>query len=272
MPSTSSSTTAATSSRSPVTDAVSGIVRALLIRGMLAGLVAGLAAFAFATVVGEPWVREAIAYEDATSASEAQHDVGGTVISRTVQSTVGLLTGTAVAGIALGGLFALVYAFALGRVGPRSPRPLAIALMAGALVSVAVVPFFKYPADPPGVGDPDTVGRRTVLYLALIAVTLAGAALAIAARRRLLVSRDPFTATTLAAIVWLALVALAYVVLPDAPRAPTGFPADVLWGFRVASLGVQAVLWGTIGVVFAVIVERVFAAEPSDRRLSSLTG
>jgi Probable cobalt transporter subunit (CbtA) len=239
---------------------------------MLAGIVAGLAAFTFATVAGEPWVREAIAYEDATSATEAHHDVGGTVVSRTVQSTAGLLTGTAVAGIALGGLFALVYAFALGRVGPRSPRQLAVALMAVALVCVAVVPFFKYPANPPGVGDPDTVGRRTVLYLALIAVGLAGTALAAAARRRLVASRDPFTATTLAAMMWLALVALAYVVLPDGPRAPVGFPADVLWGFRVASLGVQAVLWSTIGLVFAAGVERVFAAAPSDAQLSSLTG
>ena len=106
MPSTSSSTTAATCSAFPATDAVSGIVRALLIRGMLAGLVAGLAAFAFATVVGEPWVREAIAYEETATAADAHHDVGGTVVSRTVQSTAGLLTGTAVAGVALGGLFA----------------------------------------------------------------------------------------------------------------------------------------------------------------------
>jgi hypothetical protein len=239
---------------------------------MLAGLVAGIAAFTFATVAGEPWVREAIAYEDATGASEAHHDAGGTVVSRTVQGTAGLLTGTAVAGIALGGLFALAYAFALGRVGPRSPRALAIALMAGAVACFAVVPFFKYPANPPGVGDPETVGRRTVLYLALIAVALAGGAIAVAVRRRLLANRDPFTATTLAAIVWLALIAVAYVVLPDAPRAPVGFPADVLWGFRVASLGVQAVLWGTIGLVFAAGVERVHVSVPSDTRLSSLTG
>jgi Probable cobalt transporter subunit (CbtA) len=251
---------------------VSGIVRALLIRGMLAGLVAGVAAFAFATLVGEPWVREAIAHEDTASATDAHHDVGGTVVSRTVQSTVGLLTGTAVAGVALGGLFALVYAFALGRVGPRSPRALAVTLMAAALVCIAVVPFFKYPANPPGVGDPDTVGRRTVLYLALIAVALAAAALAVAARRRLLPGRDPFTATMLATGTWLAVIALAYVVLPDSEPTPLGFPADVLWGFRIASLGVQAVLWSTIGLVFATLVERVHSAAPAEPQLSSLTG
>lgn len=271
MPSTSSSTTVATSSPSPATDTVAGIVRALLIRGMVAGLVAGVGAFAFATIVGESWVREAIAYEDAAGASEDHADVGGAVVSRTVQSTVGLLTGTTVAGIALGGLFALVYAFAIGRVGPRAPRALAVALTASALISIAVVPFFKYPANPPGVGDPDTVGRRTVYYLALIAVVLAATALAVVVRRRLLARRDPFTATMLASGAWLAVVAVAYVVLPDPPPAPAEFPADVLWGFRVASLGVQVVLWGTLGLVFATVVERVDSAAAFGARLPSPT-
>ncbi len=240
---------------------------------MLAGLVAGVAAFAFATVVGEPWVREAIAYEETASAADEHHDVGGTVVSRTVQSTAGLLTGTAVAGVALGGLFALVYAFALGRVGPRRPRALALTLAGTAFVSVAVVPFFKYPANPPGVGDPETVGRRTVLYLALIAISLAAVGLAVVTRRQLLErGRDPWTATVLAAGAWLAVVALAYVVLPDGPRAPEGYPADVLWGFRVAALGVQAVLWTTVGLVFAALVERVHVPAPTESQLGSLAG
>ena len=71
---------------------------------------------------------------------------------------------------------------------------------------------------------------------------------------------------------WLAVIAVAYVVLPDPPSAPAGFPADVLWGFRIASLGVQAVLWTTIGLVFATVVERVHSAAPAEAHLSSLTG
>ena len=63
-----------------------------------------------------------------------------------------------------------------------------------------------------------------------------------------------------------------HVVLPDATTAPVDFPADVLWGFRVASLGVQAVLWTTIGLVFAALVERVDSAVPAEAHVSSLTG
>jgi predicted cobalt transporter CbtA len=236
---------------------------------MIAGLLAGLVAFAFAYVVGEPWVRKAIAYEESTAAADAgdagDHEADGTVVSRTVQSTLGLFTGTAVAGVALGGLFALVYAFALGRFGPRSPRMLALSVAAGAFLTVSLVPFFKYPANPPAVGDPDTVGRRTVLYLALIAVSFAAAGIAVVVRRRLLDRRDDWTATLVAAGVWLALVALAYVVLPDAAATPEGFPADVLWGFRIASLGVQAVMWSAIGLIFGALSERAGA---TGRRLS----
>lgn len=37
-----------------------------------------------------------------------------------------------------------------------------------------------------------------------------------------------------------------------------GFDADVLWRFRVASIGAQAILWATIGLTFAALAERVF--------------
>ena len=64
-------------------------------------------------------------------------------------------------GLALGGLFALAFAFAYGRVARASPRATALWLAAAAFVVVYLVPFLKYPANPPAVGDPDTIGRRT---------------------------------------------------------------------------------------------------------------
>jgi hypothetical protein len=249
------------------------VVRTLLIRGLLVGLLAGIVTFAFASAFGERWVDKAIAHEDAVAVQEmgAGHEHGDTVVSRTVQSTVGLLTATSVAGVALGGLFALVAAFGLGRFGPRSPRAFALALASAAFVTLSVVPFFKYPANPPGVGDSDTVGRRTLQYFALIAVSLVAAGLAVVVRRSLLDRRDTWTATTIAGAAWLATIALAYIVLPGATPAPDGFPADVLWGFRIASLGVQAVLWATIGLVYGVASERVWAASLGPHSAPSLT-
>jgi predicted cobalt transporter CbtA len=55
-------------------------------------------------------------------------------------------------------------------------------------------------------------------------------------------------------------------ILPGIHEVPAGFPADVLWHFRVASLGTSAVLWATIGLGFGALAERRIAAPPSRRR------
>jgi predicted cobalt transporter CbtA len=41
---------------------------------------------------------------------------------------------------------------------------------------------------------------------------------------------------------------------------PQGFPADLLWRFRIASLGTQFVLWASFGVIFGVLAERVLTS------------
>jgi predicted cobalt transporter CbtA len=51
-------------------------------------------------------------------------------------------------------------------------------------------------------------------------------------------------------------VALAYVALPGVDEVAGGFPATLLWRFRLASLGTQAVLWTTMGLLFGALTER----------------
>src|SRR4051794_27953951 len=112
--------TGATSSASPATSGMDGnkTVRALLVRGMLAGLAAGILAFVFAKVFGEPQVDKAIAFEKVHSPPSTE----AAPVSRGMQSTLGLLTGTVVYAGALGGVFALVFAAAHGRIGKAGPR------------------------------------------------------------------------------------------------------------------------------------------------------
>ena len=49
--------------------------------------------------------------------------------------------------------------------------------------------------------------------------------------------------------------------LPDVNEVPEGFPATVLWDFRIASLGAQAITWATLGLLFGVFAERVIGEE-----------
>src|SRR5690348_7787232 len=97
------------------------MARQLLVRGMVVGLAAGVLAFAFAFVFGEPSVQRAIDFED--QLARLHHEPPDpAIVSRGVQRTLGLLTGTTVLGVALGGTFALVFAGIYGRVGRLHAR------------------------------------------------------------------------------------------------------------------------------------------------------
>ena len=230
----------------------------LLLRGMFAGLVAALLAFSFAKIVGEPQVDRAIAFEEQHSAAEKAAGAAeeSELVSREVQAGLGLLTGVAVFGTALGGLFALAFAFASGRLLKFPPRTTAMLIAAVGFLTLYVVPYLKYPANPPAVGTEDTIGYRTQLYFTMMVFSAAALAIAVVFGRALSTSLGTWNATVAGALAYIVLVVIAAYALPTINEVPSDFPADLLWKFRIASLGVQAILWGTIGLALGALVER----------------
>lgn len=241
-------------------------------RGMLVGILAGLLCFGFLTIFGEPQVDRAIAFETQmdeakdTAAADAALAKGMTMpaedaepelVSRPTQAGIGLLTGVTVYGAAFGGLFALVFALVYGRLGEAGPRTTAALLAASAFVALYLVPNLKYPANPPSVGDPETIGMRTGLYFALIAISLAGMIGSVMLRRRLVPRFGAWNASLLAAGTYIVLMVLVGFVLPSVNEVPESFPAVVLWRFRVASFGAQVLMWTTIGLAFGALTHRV---------------
>jgi hypothetical protein len=232
------------------------VLRTLLICGLLAGLCGGLVATGFAKVAGEPPLDRAIAWESANArtSGEAPHPE---LVSRAVQGSIGLLAGACVYGASLGGLFALVFAGAYGRVSRAGPALTAIALGAGAFLVLYLVPFLKYPPNPPSVGDPATIGDRTALYFGMVAISVLAAIAALRLRLQLLDRARGEVATLAALGAYLVVVVAAGLAMPAVSEVPPAFPATTLWDFRLASAGVQLVMWATIAVVFAVAAERV---------------
>ncbi|GGV74793.1 membrane protein [Streptomyces gelaticus] len=229
-------------------------VRALLVRGMLAGLVAGVLALLVACFLGESRVDAAIALEESHS---HHHDGGEELVSRTVQSTAGLATGVLVFGVAIGGIAALVFCYALGRIGRFGPRATAVLIAGAALLTVYVVPFLKYPANPPAVGNPDTIGRRTALFFLMVALSVLLAVAAVLLGRRLAPRLGNWNATTVASAGYVLVIGLAYAFLPSFNEVGKDFPATLLWEFRLSTLAVQATLWVTFGLVFGRLTERL---------------
>jgi predicted cobalt transporter CbtA len=245
------------------------MTRAFLVRGMLVGILAGLLTFGFLKVYGEPQVDRAITFEnqrdDAKAAAEKAKGMEvedePELVSRPVQAGLGLFTAVMVYSTAFGGLFGLAFAFAYGRVGGAlTPQGVSLVLAATGFIAIYLVPNLKYPANPPSVGEPDTIGMRTALYFIMIAISLT-AMVAAGSLKRVFVPRSgDWNATVIVAAIYLILVAVAGVLLPAVNEVPQEFPAVVLWKFRVASIGAQLIMWGTLGLLFGTLTERSFAS------------
>ncbi len=226
----------------------------IIARGLLSGAIASVAAFVFARTFVEPVIDQAIAYEDA---QEAGHEHGVELFTRGVQANIGMGFGVLAFGVAMGALFAVAYSVVYGRVGNLSPRLLSVLLAGGMFLSLYVIPFLKYPASPPAVSLDETIRQRTLLYLMMVVLSVVLLAAAVWLGRNLKERYGAWSATLVAAAAYVVAVAIVMLVLPTIDETPDDFPADVLYEFRLYSLGTQFVLWAIIAVVFGSMAQRL---------------
>lgn len=273
--------------------------RRLVLSGLLAGLLAGLVAFAYARLIGEPLIDRAIDYESGRAAAEAaiarttdSHHAGtGEVVSRGIQAGWGLAFGLIGYAVALGAVFSVVYAVCLGRVGRMAPQLLGLLLAGAGFVSLHLVPFLKYPPNPPGVSLEESARPRGGFYLLLVIASVALLVLAVWVGRRLANRFDTVNAVLAGGGAWVLGVFLALVAFPS-PGSMTGlgrdaetpqplrdsdgtivfpgFPADLLYDFRLYSIGVHVIVWSVLGIAFGFLVKRVLGGREAPRNLEDV--
>ncbi|MGW0049746.1 CbtA family protein [Nocardia cyriacigeorgica] len=247
---------------------LTGTLRTLLLRGLLAGLVAGLLAGTVGYFVGEPKVEAAIAIEEAGAAADAGADghthgeqaSGGhshgdeeePLVSRSGQKA-GQFLALGLAGMAFGAIFGAAAHVARHYTALSGPK-LALGLGVGGWAGIVAVPFFKYPANPPAVGDPETINDRTLLWLAavLLGIVAVGAGVYV---WKLLAERPETLRLTAGVWAFVLLSAIGYIVLPGVNEVGADFPASLLWEFRISSLAVSTTLWACLGLGYAVLTE-----------------
>jgi hypothetical protein len=245
--------------------------------GLCAGLAGGVAAFGLARWQVTPAIAAAIDYEQARSAAESalsgEHLHEHEVFSRVLQENVGAGLATVVFGIVIGALFAVAFSAVwlslLRRPVAVSPRAVAGGLAASGFVSLCLVPILVNPANPPGVGEHNTMSDRATSFLTVLVVSVIMAVAAFAMALRMVSKIGGFTAVVLGSAGYAVTLGVVAALLPGYVETPTalsdgqgrvlfpGFPADVLADFRMYSLLSQAVMWLIIGVVFAAVVPRV---------------
>jgi hypothetical protein len=275
------------------------VEKRIIWRGVLAGAIGGLLAFLFARVLAEPQIQKAIDYEDGRDhAQEALNSAVGVSphehadpFSRAVQGNVGIGVALILFGAAMGALFAVAYALYLGRSGRLRPRSLAVLVAGGGFLGFYLVPFLKYPANPPAVGNDDTIRQRSGLYLLMVLASILFLVLTVWLGKLLQPRFGTWNATLIAGGVFVVATAVIMLLLPSfgelsANRSlhsatetpgpltdPTGrivypgFPADVLFNFRLYSIGAQLLMWAVIALVFAPLAERLLAPKAATPEL-----
>ena len=219
--------------------------------GCLAGLAAGVASAVFAATAGRGPIRDAIALEDSIShaTSGAHHE---DLFGRGVQEIGGAI-GLIVFGLALGVIFAVVLAAVGPRLAASTPLDASVRLGLAGFVAVVLVPFLKYPANPPAVGDPATVNERTLLYFAVLGLSILLTWAVWRFHRG--VGLTPVAKAWATAALYGTGLAVILVALPGNPD-PVDAPADLVWRFRLASLGGLAAAWTVLALVTGTLLSR----------------
>ena len=227
-------------------------------RALLAGLAAALVVSACHLLLTEPVIDRAIGIEAQLSPS---HEDEAPVVSREVQKA-GLVLGLVLYGAIWALLFGVIYHLTQNWLPAATPGARGLLLASMGYFSVALLPFLKYPANPPGVGEPETISYRQGLYVASLVLSLAGVWLAAGVARYVQGRGGRELVSWGAALSFIvAFGAVVYVLLPSSPD-PVLVPEDVLTPFRALSLAGLTLFWAVLGIMFAVL-----SRQPADARL-----
>ena len=212
-------------------------------RGALAGLLAGVLGFVFARIFAEPVIDKAIDYESGrddvlkalnAAAGRAIAPDGPEIFSRTIQSTIGIASGIVAFSTAMGVLVAVGYLVLHGRFNVR-PQTLAWMLAGFGFLGVYLLPFVKYPANPPAVGHSFTIDDRGHLYLTMVTVSLVLLGLAVFLCRKLLPRFGLFKAVLLSALAFLVGYGVVIGLMPSLGNLSPNVHAADQFGFGRAA-------------------------------------
>ena len=223
----------------------------VLISGALAGFIHGTVNFA----IVEPYLDQAIGIENQNlfASGEAEDTPqfwaayeGYRIWQKSGQILAGVILGTSI-----GALFGLVFAFARTSLPGNNDIKRALVLAGIMWFTMYLIPFLKYPANPPTVGDSETVVLRAILYLSFIAISGFGA---LGCYR---LSKKFQNKKKIIPLVGYGLfISIAFFVMPENPDEITA-PMNLVNEFRMMSvLGVTS-FWISVGVILGLFWNRL---------------
>ena len=236
-----------------------------LVSGAIAGVILGL----INQAIVEPFIDKAISIET------QRHIARGESIDTTQQSQYrvwqkgGEVVGAAMYGVSLSALFGIVFVYSRRSLPGMDNKRKALFLAAMMFFVIFLIPALKYPANPPAVGNPDTIYYREILYVGFIAVSgFSALALALSyGKLRTYLSGRKKMVLLIVPLLYAVIMISAYITFPPNPDKVT-IPANLIVSFRIASVTTIGIFWGVLGMIVGLLWDK-FKLHGTNRIASS---
>ena len=204
----------------------------------------------------EPYIDRAIAIEVKNMISSGEKVDLTEIASYRVWQKGGAIAAGAVYGISLSALFGIVFAYGRNSLPGDNNKKKAL-FLAGVLWFVLyLMVAIKYPANPPAVGDPETIDYRQGLYIAYLAISgFTVLTLALAWNRLQVKSKK-----IIIPLIYAAVMIAAYVGLPPNPDK-ISISMDLIQTFRIWTAVTIGMFWGILGILFGSLWDRFIPAQ-----------
>jgi len=230
----------------------STLVGITLSSGVIAGII-----LAFLNLgIVEPTIDKAIALEVQKQVSSGENVNMSELIDYRYWQKAGAFAGGAIYGAGLASLFGVVFVFARSKLPGKNNKQKAI-LLAGIMWFVLfLMVALKYPANPPAVGDPETIYYRETLYVGYIMISgLAALGMAVIWIRTRMNSKK-----IIIPLMYAAIMVTAYVVMPSNPDK-IEISMDLIQTFRILTAITIGVFWGILGIIFGSLWDKFLSRE-----------
>ena len=216
---------------------------------LLSGVIAGVILAGVNYFVAEPFIDQAIGIEVDNSIASGEVVDFDELSTYRVWQKEGTFAAGAFLGLTYGAILGIVYVISRKYLPSSDDRKKALILAAIMCLSLYIVPFIKYPANPPAVGDPETIGLRDSLYTSY---QLASGLIALGVSILVYKLRKISYIKYVIPIIYLGLVAFIYAVFPANPDEITA-PMDLVNAFRAVTFGTIVILYLFLCGIFGIM-------------------
>jgi predicted cobalt transporter CbtA len=218
-----------------------------LVSGAIAGTILGL----INQGIVEPYIDKAIDIETQNVVKEGEVINSDELIQYRIWQKSGEIIAGTILGTSIAALFGIVFAYSRSSLPGSNNKKKALVLVGIMWFVLFLIPALKYPANPPAVGDPETIYYRQTLYVTFIAIS-GFSALAVAFMYRTLGNKVSTITKNIIIfpLIYAAIITSAYLALPPNPDKITSVSIDLVQGFRISSAFTISIFWGMIGIIF----------------------